>query len=108
MARTIRRKTKWLEHHYVGTREECLNDVMWWHSRYKSLTPEQAYERRIARLHRDHHQGHWNVPRDFRRTYGSKKVRTREAQKLHRHLRRDEWDDHLPINKGRSAAWYWF
>lgn len=108
MARTTRRNKKHLIQRHCGTREENVKDpwfVMW---RYPTLTFEQAYARTRARLHRDHRSGRFGVPNWFRRQHGVFKVRHKEKHAIHRHLRDDSWDNHLPDNRVRGAGWYWW
>lgn len=108
MSRTYRRQQPHLRNANLGTRSDEARDPWWLMYRYPTLTFDQAYDRALARFHRDHHRGHFNAPRDFRRRWGSKLIRCRETQKLHRHLRRDEWDDHLSEHRARDANWRWF
>lgn len=108
MARTFRRNKKYLILKVVGTIEHTYDDRAWFQWRYPDLAPELAYSRCKARYTRDHHPGRHGVPRWFRRMHGSKALRLDEQCKLHRSLRRDEWDDHLPENRTRNASWDWW
>lgn len=108
MARTFRRNKKYLILKVVGTIEQVYDDRAWFQWRYPDLSLELAYSRCKAHYTRDHHSGHHGVPRWFRRMHGSKALRLDEQCKLHRSIRRDEWDDHLPENRTRNASWYWW
>lgn len=108
MSRTFRRTRPHEIRQRYGTRSEEAKEPWWIMCHYPTLTFEQAYERAVARYHRDHPSGHYGIPRAFRRLHGSKAVRLSEYRAIHRGLRRDEWDDHLPDNRFRGVAQYWY
>ena len=108
MSRTFRRKDYRLINRWVGSREEHTRDPQWLMYRYPTLTFDQAYARLVACYTRDHHKGHYGVPRWFRRLHGSKQLRLNESIKLHRHQWDDSWDNHVPESRCRNAKWYWW
>jgi len=108
MSRTTRRNKKHQIESFVGTREENLRDP-WWRLGYRhDLTPEQMYERRVHWYTRDHRSGRFGVPNWYRREHGVFRTRRRETINLHRHLRADSWDNHLPENRQRDSMYYWW
>ena len=108
MSRTFRRNKKWQINHYIGSYEENAEDPWYTMYRYPTLTYDQAYDHMRARLTRDHHPGHYGVPRWFRRMHGSKHVRMKEKARLFRCWQRDEWDQHFSENRMRNAKWFWW
>lgn len=108
MSRTFRRNKKTLIDRHVGTRDENLRDSWWILNRFPTCTAEKAYEKAVARYTRDHHSGHYGVPRWFRRQHGSKQIRLNENHKLHRYLLEDRLEAHAPENRVRDAKWYWW
>ena len=108
MSRTFRRTQPHLIRQWLGSREEAERDGWWLMRRYPTCTFDQAYDKARARHLRDHPRGRFSPPRAFRRRFGSKLVRCREAAKLHRGLRSGEWDDHLSESRTRDAKWRWF
>ena len=108
MSRTLRRNKKHLIASSVGSREDNQRDCWWLMHRYPTLTFDQAYDRRRHRYTRDHHSGHFGVPRWYRRRHGSKKLRMREGHLLFLHDREDSWEAHSPDSRCRDAKWYWW
>lgn len=108
MSRTTRRTQKHLIDRWVGSREANHADSWWVMYRYPTCTFEQAYDRCKARYTRDHHSGHYGVPRWYRRRCGSKELRLREQRALHRHWHQDSFDAYSPDNRCRGAGYYWF
>lgn len=108
MSRTTRRNKKHLINQFVGTREENLIDP-WWRFNYdEGLTHEQMYERRVHWYTRDHRTGRFGVPRWYRQMHGVHLYRRLEKHKLHKHLREDSFDNHLPDPRIRDSMYYWW
>ena len=108
MSRTFRRNKKYLVRQVVGTWDDHVADQWWVRRRYQGLTLRQSYEKRVARYRRDHHSGHYGVPGWFVRMQFNRPLRREDRRELHRCLRNDEWDDHLPPRMFRAASWYWW
>lgn len=99
MSRTVRRNKKHLIHSFCGAPDTVQKDPWWVLMRYRDLTPEKAYARNVARYTRDHPSGRFNVPNWYRREHGVFRLRRREKQAIHRHMRADCWESHLPDNR---------
>lgn len=108
MSRTTRRNKKHLINSFVGTRDECLRDPWWRNGSYGSITPEQAYERRVHWYTRDHRSGRFGVPRWYRHEHGAHAMRRLENHRLRKHVREDTLEVHLPDSRMRNSAYYWW
>lgn len=108
MSRTLRRNKQYLIDQVVGSYEERTRDTWWLNYLYPGLTTDQAYERSVARFTRDHHSGHYGVPRWYRQLHGSHKVRRREKAHLHHCLKEDALDTHLPDSRCRDSFFYFW
>lgn len=104
MSRTIRRKSA---HHerarFVGRLEEVDR---WDLERYGVTDPKKCLEKKAARFHGDHYWG-GNAPSWFARQL-DKKIARANAAELHRCLRQDCWEDHLPVRHLKNANWLWW
>lgn len=105
MSRTLRRNNKHLIRRYCGLPEH-IDDYD--RRRYGGNTVEETYIRRVRRFTRDRHRGHWTAPSKHINLYFNRPHRRAEKSKLHRHLMRDDWDNHLPENRARGGKWSWF
>lgn len=95
MSRTKRRNKPHLIHSNVGTLDDARRDP-WWYCRrsMRHLTPEQAYERRVARYTSDAGWA-WSVPSWYTRLTCNVPERRFAKREAFRCMRNDNWDDHL-------------
>ena len=104
MSRTIRRKNCHLRSSYVDRPE----DVDCWDlDRHQTTSPRRVVELQAARFHRDHHPGRWNAPSWYARQFNKSVARANTAE-IHRCLKNDCWDDHLPVPYVSNANWNWW
>lgn len=109
MSRTTRRNKKYLINAYLGTKSEFCDDP--WTQAYaaqQGLTVLQHYQQRKARYTRDHRTGRFGVPRWYRHEHGAHAMRRLEKHRLHRALVTDSLDNHLPDQRMRNSAFYWW
>ena len=113
MARTIRRTTGRNKHGVVMPTHNYIvhpydpPEDDYWLRRMKGLTPEQAKAWAISHFHRDHHSGHYGVPRWFRNRF-NRDDRHDQRREIYRCLKQEDFDDFLVIDNPDSAKWYWW
>lgn len=120
MSRTLRRIKKHQVLQFCGTFEEFVQ----WELRYPPISKyrkgstefdrhaqldlHRKYVRKIVRYTRDHHSGHYGVPRWYRQMNGALPMRRRENGAIRRRIENNCWDDHLPESRCRSHRYYWW
>ena len=104
MSRTIRRKNSYLRESYVGRLEEVDS---WDLYRYHATDPHRVVRLKAVRFHRDHPPGRWNAPSWYARQFNKSVARANDAE-IHRCMRQDCWDDHLPVPHISNANWNWW
>ena len=109
MSRTKRRQEKYRIEQYVAEEEsaKCGREP-YVAPLLRHLTTEQRLKYHRAWISRDHRSGLFGVPRWYRQLYGCDVVRREEKKKLHRCLRQDCWEDHLPDSRVRDSMFYWW
>ncbi len=111
MSRTIRRNKKHLIQSYCGNLDELRQEFAHgcrWVKDSHILGIDRAYQRKVARFTRDHRSGRFGIPRWYRQMHGVHLYRRLEKQKIHKHLREDSFDNHLPEPRIRDSMYYWW
>lgn len=102
MSRTIRRKGSVKS--YCGTLEMMQRawEGSYARKRRGGNTSEETYKRVVAWYTRDHHSGIFSPPSWFMNLRFNRPHRMDERNKIHRHLRRGDWEIHLPESRTRD------
>lgn len=105
MSRTLRRNKKQLIRNYCGLPE---NIDKWDKDRYGGNTVEETYARRVRWYTRDHHKGMFTAPSWWNNMFFNRPHRRKEQQKLQRHIKYGDWDNHTPDKPHRVSRVWWF
>lgn len=76
--------------------------------KYHGCMAVQVYQKKVAAFTGDTRSGLHGVPRWYRNLHGARPIRRNERAKLHRHLREDCWESHLPDSRFRNSKYYWW